>query len=152
MITLRRITDDNFGECIGLEVEENQKSFVANNTYSLAQAWLYYKNAKPFAIYDNMEMVGFVMIDTDYNGGGAKGVCDLWRLMIDKRHQGKGYGKAAMQAVIKYAKVELNSTQMRTSFVPGNTGAENLYKGLGFIPSGELDGDEIVMVLDLCLK
>jgi Acetyltransferases len=152
MIMLKKIAEDNFNECVKMEVEENQKSFVANNTYSLAQAWLYQENAEPFAIYNDEEMVGFVMLDTDYNGGAANGICDLWRLMIDKKHQKKGYGKAAMHAVISYAKEELHSEKMRTSVVQGNTGAENLYMGLGFVPNGEMDGDERVMILDLCSK
>ena len=149
MITLRQIIEDNFADCVGLEVADDQKTFVAPNTYSLAQAWLYHENTRPFAIYNDEEMVGFVMLDTDYEGAAAKGICDLWRLMIDKRYQGRGYGKAAMEAVIHYAKAELQTKQMRTSFVPGNAGAERLYAGLGFIPTGEMDGDEIVMMLDL---
>lgn len=149
MITLRTITEDNFDECVKLDVEDNQQSFVANNTYSLAQAWLYPDTAKPLAIYYGEEMVGFAMLDTNYKDGKANGICDLWRLMIDRKHQGKGFGKAAMQAVLHYAREELHAREMRTAFVPGNTVAEKLYKGCGFVPNGELDGDEIVLMLDL---
>jgi len=145
---LKKITEDNFRECLKLEVEENQKNFVANNTHSLAQAWLYYENAKPFAIYNDDEMVGFVMLAMDYNGGAAKGICDLWRFMIDKKYQRKGFGKAAMEAVISYVKEEFDYKKIMTSFVQGNTSAENLYKSFGFVPNGEFDGDEIVMILD----
>ena len=38
---------------------------------------------------------------------------------------------------------------MRTSVVPGNETAEKLYSSMGFIPNGEFDGDEKVMLLDL---
>ena len=30
MVTLREINNDNFSECIKLEVDESQKNFVAN--------------------------------------------------------------------------------------------------------------------------
>lgn len=35
------------------------------------------------------------------------------------------------------------------SYVPGNDWAEKLYKEAGFVPNGEKDGEEIVLVLDL---
>jgi len=149
MIILKKITEDNFNECIKLEVEESQKSFIANNTYSLAQAWLYNEKVKPFAIYNDEEMVGFVMLDTDYNEGAVNGICDIWRLMIDKNFQGKGFGKSAIQAVINYIKEELICKKIRTSVVSENIVARNLYKSLGFIPNGEFDGDEVVLILNL---
>jgi diamine N-acetyltransferase len=62
MITLRAITKENYSECLNLNVLDEQKSFVASNTYSLAQAWVYYKTAYPFAIYSDETMVGFIMM------------------------------------------------------------------------------------------
>ena len=149
MIELREITSENFDACINLKVNKEQDSFVATNVYSLAQAWLYHQNTKPFAIYHDKKIVGFLMLDIDYNGGAAEGICDLWRFMIDKNHQKKGCGRAAMQVLINYSKEKLNARKMRAAFVQGNTAAEKLYSSLGFIPNGELDGDEIVMILDL---
>jgi diamine N-acetyltransferase len=69
--------------------------------------------------------------------------------MVDKKYQGKGYGKAAMQEAIKHVISEYNPETFRTSIVPGNDAAEKLYKDLGFIPTGEIEGGEIVMVLEL---
>ena len=36
-ITLREVTMENFYECIKLTVNEDQKNFVASNTFSLAE-------------------------------------------------------------------------------------------------------------------
>ena len=149
MIALKEINEDNFDECLELEVDENQKSFVARNIYSLAQAWLYPANARPFAIYNDDIMVGFLMLDIDCQCDGSHRVCGLWRLMIDKKYQGQGYGKAAMLMLIDYVKATYNPEVFRTSIVPGNEAAEKLYANLGFIPNGEYDGDEIVMVMEL---
>jgi diamine N-acetyltransferase len=147
MVTLREINTSNFDECIGLAVDESQSNFVAGNTYSLAQAWLFPQYARPFAIYNNDTMVGFLMLDleglTEYNS------IFLWRMMVDKRYQGKGYGKAAMQEAIKHVVSEYNPETFRTSIVPGNDGAERLYKNLGFMPNGEVEHGETVMVLEL---
>ncbi|HHY64976.1 MAG TPA: GNAT family N-acetyltransferase, partial [Clostridiaceae bacterium] len=65
MISLRKITFENFGECISLEVREDQKNFVARNLYSLAEAYIALTNGSvpmPFAIYNDETMVGFIMI------------------------------------------------------------------------------------------
>ena len=139
MIYLKEIIEENFSECIHLKVAEAQKSFVASNVYSLAQAWLYPENARPFAIYSNDLMVGFLMIDIDYNCGSTKNACWLWRLMIDEKYQGQGYGKAAMQELIHYVKNVLKAKMFETSIVHGNETAEKLYGSLGFIRNGELE-------------
>ena len=145
MITLKEITEDNFNECLDLEVEDSQKNFVAPNTYSLAQAWLYPETARPFVIYNGDVMVGFLMLAIDC----SKKTCGIWRFMIDKKYQRMGYGKAAMQNVINYVKEKYKPNEINLSFVQGNEAAENLYKGVGFAANGKIDGDEIVMVLDI---
>ena len=147
MVTLKEITEENFGTCTELKVAEEQKTFVASNLYSLAQAWLYPKNARPFAIYDDESMVGFLMIDIDFHWYGDKSTCYLWRLMIDEKHQGKGYGKAAVQLAIQYIGETVNPDKIKTAFVPGNEIAQKLYRSVGFAPNGDIDGDEVVMEL-----
>jgi len=144
MISLREVNEDNFDKCVKLEVAENQKNFVAANMKSLAQAWIHYENARPFAIYNDDEMVGFIMFYIDEEKEPY-----LWRLMIDKNHQGKGYGRTALKMAIEHFINTINMTAVKTSLVPGNDGAESLYKSLGFEPTEEFEGDEIVMLLKL---
>ena len=62
MVELRKITEENFEECLNLNIAENQKEFVSSNAHSLAQAWIYYDTAFPFAVYANNTMVGFIML------------------------------------------------------------------------------------------
>lgn len=83
-------------------------------------------------------------LDCDYDGTGK---VFLWRLMIDKAHQNKGYGKAAMELALKYVKDNCEVEVMRTSVVPGNEHALKLYKSLGFMETGEIEHGENVMVL-----
>jgi len=149
MLTLQKITEDNFKACIELSVTDSQKNFVANNTYSLAQAWLYPDDTEPFVVCLDGEPVGFVMCDVDFRRDGSRKTFELWRFMIDGKHQGKGYGKAAMQLIIDYARGAYDPDDMRLSVVPDNKIAYNLYKNFGFIPTGEFDYGEAVMVLDL---
>ncbi|WP_300713782.1 hypothetical protein [uncultured Acetatifactor sp.] len=59
MVELREITKENYEECLQLDIAESQKDFVSSTVHSLAQAWVYYDTAFPFAIYANNTMVGF---------------------------------------------------------------------------------------------
>jgi len=143
MVEFKEITTDNYNECLKLEVSDNQKNFVASNMYSLAQAWVFHENAYPFAIYADNKMVGFIMM-----GYKPEGIYNIWRLMIDKRFQGKGYGKAAVLLAVEYLKEKYNVNEIFLSFEPDNTVAEKLYSSMGFQRTGEIAGDEIMM----CLK
>ena len=143
MVELREITRNNFDDCIKLKVSEAQKEFVATNIYSLAQAWVYYKTAFPFAIYAENNLVGFIMAgyyepQNRYN---------IWRFMIDERYQSKGYGKAALLLAISYLKEEHGAREIFLSVVPENTAAKNLYHRIGFQLTGEMSGSEVVMRL-----
>jgi len=144
-VNLREINNDNFMTCVNLEVDDNQKNFVANNMKSLAQAWLEYEYAQPFAIYNGDVMVGFIMFHVKKD----KKECYMWRFMMDKNHQGKGYGKAALTSAIEHYKNTMGLKEMLTSIVPGNDAAVKLYENLGFKFTGEIDDGEHVMKLSL---
>lgn len=140
-VSLREITPENFQECINLKVGDGQEKFVATNLMSIAQAKIY-PTSNPFAVYDKDEMVGFVMYGFDTDDERFY----LVRLMIDAQHQGKGYGRAATLEVIEQMKQIEDCREIFLSFVPENTGAERLYKSVGFERTGEISDDgEVVM-------
>ena len=139
-ITLREITPENFNECVKLKVSESQTKFVAPNVYSIAQSKIYPTN-NVCAVYSGDEMVGFVMFGLDTDDDRFY----LARLMIDEKHQGKGFGKAATLEVIDRLKQTEGCKEIYLSFVPENENAEKLYKSLGFERTGEMNGKEIVM-------
>lgn len=145
MVELREINKDNFNECIKLKVSDEQKSFVASNVYSLAQAWVFQKTAYPFAIYADGVMVGFVMMGF-YE---EKQAYTIWRFMIDARYQGKGYGKKALQLSIDYLRKEFDVNEIFLSFEQTNAVAEKLYSSMGFQRTGEMAGEEVEMRLDI---
>jgi len=145
MITLRIINEDNFVDVIRLKVDDSQKDFIAPNVYSLAQAWLHYNKTKPFAIYYEETMVGFVLLDWDED----ERTVGIWRFMIGKDFQNKGYGKASLIEIIKLIKSSVKFDMIHLSFVPGNEVAKHLYYSLGFRENGKLDVDEIIMTYPL---
>ena len=69
--------------------------------------------------------------------------------MIDREHQGQGYGRAAMEAVIAMMAERVGCEEIVTSFNPANAVAANLYTSLGFQPTGEIEDDEPLLLLRL---
>jgi diamine N-acetyltransferase len=143
-VTLREVTPENFKECVNLKVADTQASFVASNVMSLAYS-RFYPTVTPMAVYAGDEMVGFVLFGLDPDDDRYY----LIRLMIDERHQGRGYGKAAVERVIEKMRENPECRELYLSFVPENTGAEALYKSVGFERTGEIAEGEIVMRYDM---
>lgn len=145
MIELREITKDNYEACLNLSVREDQKKHVATNTYSLAEAYIFRNTAFPFAIYSDDILIGFIMLGY-YE---VMNCYTLWRFMIDKKYQNKGYGRQALLLGIDYLKLTFHVKEIYTSVVPENIHAKKLYNSVGFIETGELSGSEIIMKLVL---
>lgn len=157
--TVRRITDD-------LQLADTQTSYVANNAVSLAQA-LFHPEAWYRAIVAGDVPVGFVMVadETLMTPAQRRAACDaageampdapqfgLWRLMVDRRLQGRGYGRAAMALLAAHARTRPGVTALDLSYVPGSHEPRAFYEKLGFVATGEVDDGEIVMRLDLARR
>jgi len=150
MVELREITEENFEECISLQLTEDQWKYVASNAYSLSEAYVLIKEGKytplPYAIYSHGDMVGFIMavyqpIDDDLEDD--ENVFYLSRMMIDKRYQGNGYGREAMIKMIEIMRGFQNGSAEAVvlSCSQENIVAYELYKSLGFVDTGEYDED-----------
>ncbi len=144
-ITLHKIDQSNFVACFGLTLAAGQEAFVSHPIRSLAQAYIYYHQCTPFGIYQEAQMVGYVMVLYDYD----EDAYNIWHLMIDQAHQGKGYGKAAMGLVLDYIKAEPFGSSKAVSITvnPQNTVAYEMYKKMGFAETGSCDEDEVEMRL-----
>lgn len=143
MKVLREINLDNLYDILKLEVKEHQKVLVDSNAHSICHAY-FSKEAWLRAIYsDDNVPVGFIMLSID----AEKCEYGLWRLMIDKNHQGKGYAKRAMQEAVEYLKQLPEAKEVVTSYVPKEGNPSGFYKSVGFIDTGEFDesGREVVM-------
>ena len=143
-IHLEKVTWDTCGDVMKLRVNKDQKSFVAPNTDSLIDAYFATVEEKmsvfPFGIYLGKKPVGFLMIAYDcpwatrYYGLPAK-YYYIWRFMIDKRYQGQGYGKKALELAIDFVKTFPcgKSEACWLSYEPENEVARKLYQKAGFV-------------------
>lgn len=131
-VALRKITPENFKECLALKVADSQKGLVASNVKSLAEAYIY-SGMFPYAVYDasdpsgnDSQMVGFTMYEV------ANGIGFITRIMIDEDHQRKGYGKATVMEVIRRLESIPEVTTIATSHLKHNEQAARLFNGCGF--------------------
>jgi len=94
MIELRTINENNYTDCLNLKA--SVENFVDSVAYSLAEAWVHYKDTKPFAIYADETMIGFVSM---YVGEENYQIINF---LIDDAYQKKGYGTAAAKLCIDF--------------------------------------------------
>lgn len=66
----------------------------------------------------------------------------LWRLLVDRRHQGRGVGTATLAALVTLLRAE-GVTSLRTSWVEGAGSPRAFYERLGFVPTGRLIDAEV---------
>jgi diamine N-acetyltransferase len=142
MLMLRDVTKDNWNRIVKLKVADEQQGWVAPNWYSLLQSH-YEGFGTPRAIYDDDVPVGFVW----YGKAPDDGRWFIIRLMMDVAQQGKGYGRAALHAIIAEMREQPDCRDIYISFVPGNDVARRLYESIGFVDTGKLEEDEHVYVL-----
>ena len=157
MVRLEKINGKNVWDILKLGVSEKQKGFVAPNDVSIIEAFValsHHGQAFPFGIYDDLTPIGFCMIgfgaDDDWTDAPpvAKGNYNLWRFMIDKNYQGKGFGKSALKLILDYIESEPCGPAecCWLSYEPENKTAKALYESFGFTETGERDGDEVIAV------
>jgi len=161
MVHLEKVTYRNFEDVTDLSIFESQYPFVADNVESIAEAYLALMSgeayAYPFGVYDDETPVGFLMIG--YNEAAIEENAPevlrdnytLWRLMIDKRYQGKGLGREAVRLALEFIRTwpRGEAAYCALSYNPENEVAKKLYASFGFEETGEMDGDEAIAVLKL---
>jgi diamine N-acetyltransferase len=149
VVTLREISDDNRAAVLALCVAPQQERFVGGSVQGALGDAAEYPNAKPWyrAIYADDEPAGFVMVSWNVEPQPPEiiGPWFLWKLLIDQRHQGRGYGSEAVRQVAALVRAE-GATELLTSFVPEDGGPAGFYRRLGFAPTGELDANGEVIV------
>ncbi len=100
-------------------------------------------------------MIGFDVNSDDEDALKiAKGNYNIWRLMIDKKFQRKGFGKKAMNLALEFVNTFPCGLAKYCwlSYERDNDTARQLYKSVGFVETDEKDGEEIVAVLELHQK
>ncbi len=145
---LRDVTKDDVRPLTKLEVSPTQQAFVASNAISIAQA-AYEPLGRPLGMYVKGEPVGFLLVfDARRDPDEPANQLYIWRLMIDHRHQGKGYGRRAIQWVMDEAR-RLGFAEVGLSHLDADGHAGPFYEKLGFAYTGKVEDNEREMILRL---
>ena len=150
------VTDADRAAALAVEQGPGQDRFVASVEESFRHA-IEDARAMPryWTVNDGDEVVGFVMISdgipaerlaTDKD---LVGPYFLWRLLIDRRKQRRGYGTAALDAVVEYLRTRPHADVLYTSAAQGEGTPQPFYEQYGFVSTGDIVDDEVVLRLDL---
>ncbi len=143
MIALKEINRENFWDAISMEVTTEQDDFVTSNAVSIAQSKVQ-PECIPLAVYDDDLMVGFVMYCIDEDDGEYW----IYRMMVDKNYQSKGYGKKSMELLLKRIKEDKSRNKIFLGVHKESIAAVKLYESFGFEFNGQVFGSEHIMKLD----
>ena len=150
-VTLRPVTRGNFEAVTDLELHPHQRDYLASNSYSIAQA-SFYPNYHTRAIYADEDIVGFMMFVVLDGVEDEEGEYSIWRFMVDRRHQGRGLGRAALQTLLDEIRTDPAACKVWISYVPDNAVASSFYASFGFVETGIDEEGEMVAVLDLAMQ
>jgi len=151
-VSLREITSANRSAVEALSVTEVQSDYVTGIADSLVEA-AETPDARPWyrAVYADDEPVGFVMLSDGITVANPEylGPYYLWRLLIDQRHQGRGYGSAALRLAVEHLRSRADARVLITSVGQGPASPGGFYLRQGFRPTGAVHQGELVLELDL---
>jgi diamine N-acetyltransferase len=149
VVSLHPLTDSNRQAIEALRVSPGQEGFVSTVAQSLAEAAEHPgAQALYWAVYDDDTPVGFVMI-ADEVASPEYVPHYLWKLLIDERHQGRGFGRATLDLIVEYFRGRPRVEALITSAGQGDGSPIGFYERYGFERTGEVSDGEVVLRLGL---
>jgi diamine N-acetyltransferase len=146
-IRLEDVTARNWRAVARLKLAPEQQGMVASNLYSIAQS-KFDLDARPRAVYAGKDLVGFLMYDVGETDDKMR-EASIYRFMIDRKHQGKGYGRAALARALEEIRAVPGIKKVSIGYMPENPVAKPFYASFGFVEVGKDEDGEIVAELNL---
>lgn len=145
-VTIREITAETVDDFLALDVAPTQRSFIASNAKTIAQAHFYPETAWFRGIWEDDAPVGLVAFVIEPGRD-----LYVWRLMVAADCQRRGIGTAALELAIReiVASRRPAARTVRVSHVPGHGNPGPFYERVGFGYTGETVDGEVVMRRDL---
>ena len=139
MIELFDLTEENWLAIRKLAVREDQKAFLDSALGIIARGYIYRANrARVIGIAHEGECIGAALVkDLD----DEPACYDLQQFMIDARHQGKGFGTAALQMILSELEAERKYDCVEVCVNKEAAEALRVYEKAGFVDTGYVDED-----------
>ena len=144
---VRPIGEHERGAARRLAVAPEQRGLVAPVASSLASMH-HYPGSEPLGIFTDGDLVGFMMGQLLEDGTPRRPYL-IWDLLVDRGHQRRGVGRAAVVAAARHAALR-GATAVMITYEPVNTVARDLYRSCGFEETGSVNADgehEMLMTL-----
>ncbi len=144
-IHFRKISMDDCRQITQMQLLESQEEYVMPFVDSLAQSYSDLFESEitvTYALHNGDNPVGLMEIyygrGSDFPGLNDRPVYELFRILVDKDSQGKGYGTKAVQLFLDYVKEKPlgEAEDVVVSVVEGNDAALKLYEKFGFTVFG----------------
>jgi diamine N-acetyltransferase len=146
-VRLKDVTEDNWHDVIALRLDAGQEDLVASNLYSIAES-KFDPDARPRAVYAGKRVVGFLMYDVQKKRDGSRRAT-IYRFMIDRKYQDKGYGRAALSRALDEIKAIPRMETISIGYMPDNPVAKPFYASFGFVEVGKDEDGEVIAELAL---
>jgi diamine N-acetyltransferase len=146
-VELRDVTAENRQAVARLELDPEQGRLVASNAESLAEARSD-PDARPRAIYAGERLAGFLMYDAGRPSDHPREAL-IYRFMIGREFQGKGYGRAALAKALDEIREIPGVSRILISYMPDNPVAKPFYASFGFREVGTDEDGEMIAELAL---
>ena len=146
-VRLKDVTEDNWRDVIALRLDAGQEDLVASNLYSIAES-KFDPDARPRAVYAGKRVVGFLMYDVQRKRDGLHRAT-IYRFMIDRKYQDKGYGRAALSRALDEIKAIPRMETISIGYMPDNPVAKPFYASFGFVEVGRDEDGEVIAELAL---
>jgi diamine N-acetyltransferase len=144
-VRLAEVTADNWEAVAALQVDADQEDLVASNVYSLAES-KFDPGARPRAVYAGSRVVGFLMYEVNQTEGEFP-EASIYRFMIDRMHQRRGYGRAALSKALDEIRAIPRVKTVSIRYMPNNPAAKPFYASFGFVEVGQDDDGETIAEL-----
>ncbi len=151
-VDFREVDELTLGAALAVTLAPEQEPYVGTVSEALEEA-RDLPEGRPWyrAAFDGELAVGFVMLSWNVppNPPEIIGPWYLWKLIVDRRYQGRGYGRAIIRKVAEIVRAEGAETLL-TSYALGPNNPGLFYQQVGFIPTGDVNIDgEIIVALKL---
>jgi len=138
-IRLVPIDDENkLGDCENLR--RKSKRFVGNAMWLMGLAYIHREFVNAYGIYDGNILVGLVLLN--------EATCyKIAEMIIGDKFQRRGYGAAAVRAVIERCQCLKKFPEISLVVHKSNQIAIHMYERCGFAPAGDAAWDSSFQVM-----
>jgi diamine N-acetyltransferase len=149
VVSLRPLSGSNRQAVEALRVSPSQEQFVSSVADSLLEAAEHPDaHALYWAVYAEDTPIGFVMIADEVDNPDYIPQY-LWKLLIDERYQGQGFGTATLDLIVEYFRGRPGVEVLNTSAGQGDGSPVTFYERYGFERTGEVRFGEVMLRLKL---